>query len=315
MVLSTKSKMSKIFIVVTFSIVLSYLTYNLCYYIAEKYFFDKFFYQKSVAHGYHPPDSQLDDTSIYGKRSQDLITLNSKSTYVLGQEDDSNTYKIIVIGDSFVWGQGIKNNQRFASVLESRLSGIRPTKIYSLGNPGDNAFDNYQKYLLSQDVFGKANLYIFGLYNNDLVFNPDDRYSTNQQLVSLLSKGCQGESFFDPNFDISNKEGLSQFYTSKKKSLESTSTNYCTFDKLTTLLPKNNSIYIDLGSIEENEVQSEFSKIISQKLSAFSIQSESYQMFVVSPNEPHPNSLANKMYTDVLFNEITTNSKWKFITK
>ena len=281
------------------SLVASAVAYLACYYIAQTYYFDKFFYYKNQDYGYWIPNTSQ-TLADFGPRAKDLINLTSTPSSVLGTTDHT-TYKIIIIGDSLVWGQGLTNDQRFATQLEKKLNRIRPTTVISLGGCGDNIFDNYQKYLYSIETFGPANLYIFALYNNDLVFNTDDRYQTNQQLIPKLSSDCQNSP---PIYSDSPNPEPSSFDHSTQ--------NYCSVKKLLPLLPTSNSLYIDLGSINLSyPTQDSFSETIKPlpviNLTAYNRASN----YNISQHELHPSFTANKIFTQVLYDKITTTANFK----
>ena len=255
-------------------------------------------------HGYWANPKKI-HFADFGTRAKDLISLASDQPNI----SHDNSFKIAVIGDSLVWGQGLKNNDRFVVLLTKKLNQIRPTTVYSLGGCGDNIFDDYMKYKKSIDVFGKVDLYIFGLFNNDLLLNEDDRYSTKQFISQNLVQGCPNKTIFDPNLQIRDTDEYSQ---SLQATFATDSTNLCAYKNLVPLLPKDNSIYIDLGNIfGEWTVQDNFSKIISHDFNLIKAPNLGPSVHI-SHKESHPNALANQMYADILFNEITSNSKWNF---
>jgi hypothetical protein len=308
------SKIIRFSAISLFSLLLCFITYRLCYFVAEKYFFDKFFYQKNTTYGYWSQDKEV-ILSDFGYRSKDLLTyFNSSSDKVLG-DTDNNSYRIAIIGDSLVWGTGIKNNERFAYILEQKLNHIHPTTIFSLANPGDDFFDNYVKYLDSSKFFGKIDLYIFGLFNNDLAFS-NSFIESQKKLKKNLAIGCPGKIYTEPTFDLNN-EHLNQDYTiAGMGSLNPSSANYCAFQKLISLLPQQKTIYIDLGSLINNdELQQKFWGIVSSHLPVINIPYQDTHKTAVSQFEKHPNSYSNLIYADILFNEITTNPRWNFIKK
>jgi hypothetical protein len=305
--------MKKKIILTLFSLVLCFSTYHLCHFIAKKFFFDKFFYYKSTKYGYWVLNQNL-TLNDFGKRAQDLNLLTNNSySQVLGTEDN-NVFKIAVFGDSMTWGQGVSNKQRFISLLEKKLNKIRPTKIYSFANCGDNLFDHYTKYQLSQKILSNINLYIFALLNNDLVFNQDDRYHTNDFLKEI-SSDCSGDPIFDPIFP----EGLNaDFNTPRELSLDKNSLNFCVYKKLIPLLPKEKTLYIDLGSIttKNQGMQKTFSDLINTDLPMMKTNFEEIctnpLLCQVSKADGHPSALIHKYYSNILFNEITTNNKLYF---
>ena len=305
-------KFLKIFSAVSLSILLTSLAFGICYFIAEKYFFDKFFYYKSISHGYFPLGYKNVQYNQFGDRGKDIDQINNPSTKILGISTQSNEYKIAIFGDSLVWGQGIRNNQRFAKLLENKLNTSRPTKIYSFGNCGDNIFDNYQKYRLSVEKFGKMDLYIFAFYNNDLVLNDDNRYLTNKFVDHELLPGCNGEVIYDPPLEKLIDDGT-PLYTAKIKSTDPNNANYCAYKKLVPLIPQNNTIFMDLGSIEgEDEAQVKFSNIIKQDFKVVDIPPIGIDKAHVSRQDGHPSAYVNQIYSEILYKEITSDRKYNF---
>ncbi|HBP51364.1 TPA: hypothetical protein DD455_03480 [Candidatus Shapirobacteria bacterium] len=306
-------KLSKTISLLFFSLLLSFLTYKLCYFIAEKYFFDKFFYQKSITHGYWIP-SKHPTHDDFGHRAKDIYQLQSGQPDPL-KTNNSDIFKIALYGDSYVWGQGIKNEQRFAKLLETKLNKIRPTKIISLAETGDNIFDHYQKYKATPEIFGEIDLNVFGLNFNDLIFNNIndiiyDRYHTQSLLASDLFSSCKGPEIYASNL----KDVL-------ESSFEENTKNYCAFLKLIPLLPQNNSLYINLSELTDSgPFQTKFNlilqkhniKLVSPYPPEF-ISSIHPNKYNLSKIDNHPSVEANRYYTDVLYQEITTNPKWGFI--
>lgn len=288
--------------------------------VLEKIFFDEVYYKKSITHGYWPVDEQV-RMEDFGKRGRDMATLmnNINNTkIVLGATTLREVYTILVFGDSYVWGKGIKNEHRFAKVLEETLNTIRPTRVIALGNSGDNLLDNYLKYLLSTRIFPEASLYIFGVVNNDLFMNQRHRYDAATNVSSLLS-GCEGAVVNDllPG-ETYNKEDYARRII---MSAEKTSTNWCVFQKLLRVLPTNKTMYLNLDGFLYpgweiiNAIMNEFvsngMNVIPRAMPAVNKEDNNRRM-LVSEKDSHPSAYANKKIADVLFREITTNPTWGF---
>ena len=300
------SNATKIYLLCITSFLLCILSYNFCYFIAEKYFFDKFFYYKNTDFGYIIPDKTF-SLQGFGDRSRDLISLARGEPL----NNNDKKFKIAIIGDSYVWGQGIKNNDRFAAILEKKLNQIRPTTVYSLGGCGDNIFDDYVKYQQSINVFGKMDLYIFAILDNDLLFNPDNRYSTNSTIQSIFQE-CNGISISTPVFDSNDDNYGNKYNQVVSQSLYPNSKNYCSYKTLLQILPKDSVIYFDIDNFPDNQRKT-FSKLISSDLNAVSPSYDSSdKKYHVSSVERHPSPLANQLFADFLFNKITCESKWHF---
>jgi hypothetical protein len=309
-----------IFFLALFSLLLCFFSYRFCYFIAEKYFFDKFFYQKSISHGYNPPNRQFNYLD-YGNRAKDLMALENPSVKnVLGISDD-NYYRIVVIGDSHVWGSGIRNEQRFSKLLENKFNKIKPTKVYSYGKCGNNTLDYYDVYKQISSIL-TANLYIIVPVTNDAILLTDD-------LDNPITNLCQKEN--------PNEKPIMNVGDDPGKMIDSSwinPINQCIVNKSLEFLPTNNAIYfIDknydndnsqfkyyLQSLNKNNkyvLSTEVGKYMDKYKKYFDPHNLSdnhniYDNFSISRVEPHPNALANQMYADILFNEITTNSKWNF---
>ena len=310
-ILSMSNKIYKIIFFSFFCLTVSFLTYKFCHFIAEKYFFDKFFYYKNTDYGYWVPNKDL-TLSDFGDRGKDINDLQKN----IPIKTDNKKYNIAIFGDSLTWGQGITNNQRFTVLLEKHLNKIKPTKIYSFANCGDNLFDNYLKYQESLKDYGKMDLYIFAFYNNDLVFNNDSRYGTNQFLAGL-TQGCSGNTIYDPEYNSNNPNQGDQFNESRKSSLNHNSINYCAYQKILPLLPKDNVIYIDLGNLYEKwGVQITFSDTLNYDLKIIDFpyltSCDSPLKCNVSDKDRHPSSFLNEKYFSILFQEITANPQFNF---
>jgi len=313
------SKTIKIFTLILFSFLLCFLTYRLCYFITETYFFDKLFYQKSTKYGYWKTEKIRH--SDFGDRAKDIITLqnNNNKLKITPIFTKNKTFNIIVIGDSYTWGQGVENKNRFVYKLQNRLNKIRPTKIYSLGNGGDNIFDNYNKYQQSKSIFGIADLYIFAFVSNDLLYNPDNRYGTNEKIIEPHVKYCPGPAIFDYVFNepMSNTLKISGYDTKLIKTLDPSSQNYCLFQKIATSFPKVKTIYINLEKniFENSDINEKFHQLTSNYFSVLTLpkQLNGNSSLYVSNKERHPSVITHQIYANALYTEITTNSEWGFI--
>ena len=309
----------KIFFLFLTSIFICFLTYRFCYFIAEKYFFDKFFYQKSVIHGYFPSNNST-QFSDFGDRSKDLISLDNSKL-----KGDPKKYKIVIIGDSHVWGQGIRNEQRFAKLLKNKLNKIRPTEVFSLGKLGYNTLD-YSQIMIKSSSFFSADLYIVLPVTNDAIINNE-----NQNSPILLN--CQKQFpdqtplYFLQNDQLSNNN--LQNYISDQINLSwQNPINTCVVNESLKLFPASKTIFlIDKNYNRDNQQFEIYQQLIYQN-NKYQISTEvgkfmnnykkyfkdnTYSNFEVSPSDPHPNTLANQMYTDILFDEIITNPQWNFI--
>ena len=86
--------------------------------IVETHYFDKLFYLKSWIHGYYFPEKDSQNTI-----AKLLAGVNSEgfrdSEFRPKQKGE---FLILVVGDSNVWGWGVRKSNRFTQVLEKELS-------------------------------------------------------------------------------------------------------------------------------------------------------------------------------------------------
>lgn len=312
----------KIFCIVCFVCISGLLSYKGAYWIGEKYFFDKLFYQKSIKHGYMPPGKDF-DYKYFGGRSKDLKALG-EFTYknknnIRGVSNKNEVYTVAVIGDSYVWGEGVKEDQIFTRVLEKKLNKIRPTKVLSLGECGDSILDYLARYEKVKSVYN-IDLNIFSAVNNDALLNRDGRLE-NDDYKNIISD-CQKKYNTDPIYDFYSDDGKKWLENFLK--VGNNPVNLCVMERSIELLPTEKSIYFIPQYFWENAEDivlyrnflSKYSKNILLSSSGENI--KEYQplfsgnAFQVSKKEGHPSVMAHQMYADVLYREITNNPKWKF---
>lgn len=285
--------------------IVSFIAYKLCYFIAEKYYFDKFFYQKSLTHGYWIDGKNYSD---YGNRTKDIIfwELYKKDNPIVPKtEDDSNYYKIAIIGDSYVWGQGLINQDRFVEILSNKLNKIKATKIISIALPNWNNLDYLNAYQRMKKYYS-PDLTIFTLVSNDILINKSD---SDIPLV----KQCQKDNNQLPTYNSTLKE-INIAWTNPL--------NICVLDNSLSSLPTDNTIYFlteeydynwNLTQYYRQHLTKQHKYILSSSIGKNIPKYQRYwntnmwRNFTISSVEGHPNPLANQMYADLLFNEITTN--------
>ncbi len=239
--------------------------------------------------------------------------------------DDTNTFTVAVIGDSFVFGQGVKNEKRFPIILENKLNSIRKTKILSLALPGENAFDNLEKYKIASSSY-PIDLYIFVLIVNDLVFNPNPIYG--KENVSNVIDTCKNAHKINPVLEEEEKISNDDLYNQSVNDSASNISNLCILDIITSGYPQNAIYFIAEDYFDDSPVMAAYKKPLIEKgfyvLSSTTAQSfpeyqgyfvDPYKFFGVSEKEVHSSALAHTMYADVLFKEIVSNPRWNFIER
>ncbi|MBU0576418.1 hypothetical protein KJ654_02025 [Patescibacteria group bacterium] len=307
------------------------LTYRAAFAIAENFFFDKLFYKKSAVYGYQSHDSNLlkyPNNQLIEKRITDLRLLTkadlNKDPHVLGvsSEDD---YRIAIIGDSFVYGTGVKQAERFPELLEKKLNSYRKTQVFVLAQPGDGMLENYAKFLLAKENID-PDLFIIGLLHNDLLIDNSNKYPRQQTIYENLKQVClQPEFKYSwPNYQASIQELIVDgFYPSSKSEYA----NICYFDKIIVDMTKNPVLFFSFHSNpssylpatnDETEQKSDaivkqYSQIIKNHQGKIAYFDDRLQYQPVSHLENHPSVKTHQGYSDLLIKEIIENPQYHFL--
>lgn len=301
----------KFFIVIalsTYTLVLLALALR----IAENRYFDKLFYRKSWLHGYYFPNE--DGKNILSKFIAGINSEGYRDRKFVPKK--KNEFLVMIVGDSNVWGMGIRKNQRFTNILEKRLSRIRPTRIISLAQGGTNLFTNLEKAREYEKEL-HPDLIVFTFYENDLTISPwqkdfvDRSVRDNQDIVYDFSIGDPEEEY-------------------KKKvlgSYDEATANFQLFLKLLPELDRNYLYYIltyhpwqphesyvktlmsqsGLNVVDNNWLyESKYSTLADIK------NDKPKPSLSVSKKEGHPNALAHRMFAERLFQKITCNPGYGF---
>jgi hypothetical protein len=303
------------------------LAYFLGVKITEKYFFDRLYYQKSEKFGYFPEDNEAVKRLTRSRMTGlDLLSSDDKSSNTLGVQSNTDTFNIAVIGDSHVWGMGIKKNERFSEILNKKLNLVRKTKVVNVGYPGDNFLENLSKFtLLAQNH--PQDLYVYLLFRNDILLWSDERYYTHTALQDRILKKCEslGPYLYDGD---SYKNITIRDYTAHVRLAWENDANLCAISEGAKFLP-DNAIYLIADNDSRNTDYTGFISILSahnlpvQLIYPNSPGVEKYKQyfndrqkyFYVSQKDAHFSALANRMIADYLFTEITNNNRWKFSQK
>lgn len=282
----------------------------------ETVLFDKVYYQKSIAHGYYPRDRYF-EFSDFGARASDISIIlelsssNKPEKRVLGTSQTDDRLVIAVIGDSFVWGQGVRNEDRMSEVLERKLNKITPTKVYGLGMSGDNIIDNFSKYYFSQQLPEKVDIYFFGIIENDLIlseYGKPDRYS--DYTFGIATQGCSGE--------IVPQDTTGDQYLEAVKATRTAEYHVCFLNNVAQLLPTENAYYIAFSDFKFLDPTTEFIKqtladhgkqVISTKNLLTDVSNGNYD---ASSLDPHPGKRAHAAFADIMYQIVLANHTDEF---
>lgn len=291
--------------------------------VTETFFFDNFYYGKSLAHGYYGPGVSRSDL---GRRGRDLLQLSqfvrvykrNPSGGEQGSVEDDGVFTIALIGDSNVWGQGVRNRHRFAATLERKLNRISPTRIISLGSPGDNLIEHYLKYYWVKKLNPSIELVIFQIVDNDLLFNGDQTYDS--ELFHLIADSCSDKPFYlDPfygNLDLNIPFPDHVAYSFDNENYG----NYCVIEKLLSeYLPRDKALYFFLAkfwifkhgrALKELFVREGFPVLDATEYIDEHYTYRTLDMFYVSERDRHPSKLANDLFAEFLFEQITADPSY-----
>src|SRR5262249_17204616 len=111
-----------------------------------------------------------------------LLHGSYRTTYDLTKLSDKD---IVLVGDSFVWGQGVQLEQRFGDILERRLQDLGShSRVYSLGVIGEN-LQGYRRQVQDVSSVQRPKHVIVFFYANDMPPRPNLQDSLEQLAVSV----------------------------------------------------------------------------------------------------------------------------------
>lgn len=305
-----------------------FVSVRLVFFIGERFYFDRLFYQKSPFHGYVKDNDfslkNLNANPFTKARISDLnLLFSSQNKKVLGTSQDKEVFKVAIIGDSMTYGQGVQKNQVFTNILSKMLNKNRPTIVYNLGISGDDFIDNYTKYQTAKDVLD-PDLFIFTLVDNDLTFADTDKYPERDTYKMQLQVGC-----FKPEMsylweDMEWEQQIHKYYF---PSVSEEYSNICLFENGIRLIDKEKTIFASFDNFEFADeplaidadhyqklgyIMNKYRKIIVKNNGYFVDNSKySFNLEIISPNEGHPNEKSHKKFADLLYQEITNHEKWR----
>lgn len=327
-----KSRRKKLFLLGTV-LLCTFAATATCFKVAEWYFFDKFFYNKDATFGYikpvYNPLGNSKNPATIEHRIRDLrLVFGGPNAYskVLGVTDDEDIYKVLLIGDSYVYGNGVRDQDRMSAFLERQLNKVRPTKVYVLAQSGDSIVDNYYKFQHAESVI-KPDVAIMGMVINDFILDQTDKYPGEQQFYDTLRQECPQEErkvqWTGPQMTI--EEGMDM---NLYPSIDPQFANICYYQKILERLEGKPVFFYSFDPLSDElfaEV-SDFEKKGWQVMHTYQEMAEQHGFSVASPNnienfvytpvatiEGHPSKDTHRLYAESMAKEIMTNPQWKFM--
>jgi hypothetical protein len=316
----------------TVSVVITIATVVTCFKVSEIYFFDKFYYNKFPELGYVKPiwnplgNANNPPTIEHRIKDLRLVFSQSQDQRVLGISDqETPTYKILFIGDSMVYGNGVREPQRMSEILEKELNKVRPTKVYTLAQSGDSIIDNYYKFEKAEQVI-QPNMSIFAMVVNDFLLDQTDKYPGEAEFYKQLRQECpqeeKGVTWTGPQMTI--------YETMDMNLLPSVDPNYaniCYLEKILDRLAGKQVMFFSFsplrdtnndpaGSYERKgwEVMNAYASPIKKRGLYFTstLGMPEYVFQPISTMEGHPSPKSHKEIGEYLAKVIMNDERWKF---
>jgi len=325
------TKFWKTILLITSVLLFGFLAIKISYFIAETFFFDELLYKKSAMYGYQPygldllnkQNNQLIEKRIKGLRQLTQAELN-KDLNVLGASSE-DVYKIAIIGDSFAYGTGVRQNQRFPELMEKELNKYRKTQIYVLAQPGDGMLENYVKFLLAKENIN-PDLFIVGMLHNDLLVDGFNEYPRQQSIYQDIRQSCSQPEFKYswPNYQASIQELIIDgFYPSSSPEYA----NLCYLDKIVSDMVKSPVLFFSFHSSPDsytpninNEVEKKshaimkrYTQVIKNHQGEITYFDDSHYYKTVSQLEIHPSVETHQGYSELLIKKIIEDPQYHFL--
>lgn len=339
---------SKVLSVAVVSISLTFVSVWACLKISETYFFDKFYYTKSPTFGYVKPvpnplgnsnnpaaiEERIKDLRlVFSDKKQKVVAAEKPSLMgrVLGVFDDQTTeaprpYVVFLIGDSYVYGNGVRVSERMSAFLEKKLNAIRPTKVYTLAQSGDSIVDNYYKFQAAERVV-QPDVVIMGMVVNDFILDQTDKYPDEQLFYLQLRGECPQEErkvqWTGPQMTPEDGMTLNLY-----PSISEEYANICYYEKILDRLEGKPILFysFDPLSADPPPESEKYHWEGWQVMHAYVSRAQQHGLAVASPNnienfvfkpratiEGHPSVETHELFAESMFREITTNPRWGFV--
>jgi len=102
----------------------------------------------------------------------------------------SGAYRIAIVGDSFTWGQGIDERERFSNLIEQALG--PGYEVFNFGRPGDNMPEHLD--VLTQALAVQPDFVLLQLYINDWETAAMERPRPRPLLPDAWSRALESRS-------------------------------------------------------------------------------------------------------------------------
>jgi len=113
------------------------------------------------------------EKKIFGEGYKVLINSKGLRDYKYSYKRSNNSFRILVLGDSFTFGMGVSLDNTFPKVLEKKLNNGSIDIKYEVINSGVPAYSTYQElgFLKKQGLMYNPDIIILAFYHNDIPEN------------------------------------------------------------------------------------------------------------------------------------------------
>lgn len=304
------------------ALVSGFAAVGVSYTIAETFFFDRVFYRKSFAHGYWPDMEK--GLEAFGERTKHLRELETLRQNNI-KKPRSDSYQIAMIGDSFLWGQGVRFKFSVSKILEEKLNRIRETNIITLGRFGASIVQHLEHYNWAKSHY-PVDLFVFLLVSNDAMPTYERRLAKNDVdgvIAACRRRFPREELVTTGNWKELAEEEVHEYAIKNFDRSWSSAPNRCVLDESLAKLPKEGIYFVGddwFGAQSwrtfEQHLQKHQLNIVSTTESSHDPRYLKYwkdpaKYFYVSQIERHPSKLAHQMYADILYDAIVTRADFQ----
>ncbi|MCB0317475.1 MAG: SGNH/GDSL hydrolase family protein [Bdellovibrionales bacterium] len=215
----------------------------------------------------------------------------------------ANTYRIAMLGDSFAFGWGVKQEEGFAAVLEDNLNKLSTNgtkfEVLNFGVPGYSTFQEVEYFKTDGIDFDPDAIIVFFI-RNDFGFpffvrsvTNDSKIFSSVSFLSMLQKATDPElemaklemQRLDPNWaitelsDFARERGIKLFIAiNPKKGWKEDYSRIRVLNRrkdITTMIMRKNYLHtVEVNAIDEKDL--------------------------TLSNDPHPSPIRHKMYADLM---------------
>lgn len=228
-------------------------------------------------------------------------------TYNLTKQN--NTFRIIVLGDSYTFGWGVEMNETFSKVLERKLnmgSGGTRYEVMNLGVPGYDATQEAEMYRTAGARYN-PDLVIIGFCSNDV-----ESSALQRELYEKLKDNSTLKALYGITDDYSMNQAIQRMKEKQVADLgEEKNWEEAVlkpYSKLANLTRRHNiSVVVYATTFSKESLILDIPSQIAGWTAAISSADLSNPDNYLNPQDQHPNKKAHSIYADELYDLLIKN--------